>query len=388
MDQIDFPEHAKLEADLAACHNRWKKLKTTIDIWENQISRLNLSVNAEKLARFQKFKEQLAVAQSQLDAAYARRLEYGSSSLTPLLNHVEKQDAKTQELHKLATELNQKLAEADALKKEVNRKPLVSASTNHVAQDSNDIGIESAPAGIKRRRLSSGYEDTSSSNALEQSKAEISRLHRILKDISKRVVEVENSFSAQETEMRDLVRAYIHDRAESDHASGVQARVDAIQQDTDHIGKQLEELSTWIAQIIADNRRIEMKHEELTMKNQQEENELRELLNRIEEQEKIHIQDKTEVEALNAALTAYREKPVSPPSSPFDPEATMLDMEDQIKELVRNAIKPHVEETRSALVEDLQRYDSELYSMLWSKLSLTTKVIGAVSEATNRPTAS
>jgi hypothetical protein len=66
----------------------------------------------------------------------------------------------------------------------------------------------------------------------------------------------------------------------------------------------------------------------------------------------------------------------------------MLDMEDQIKELVRNAIKPHVEETRSALVEDLQKYDSELYSMLWSKLSLTTKVIGAVSEATNRPATS
>ncbi|KIK59859.1 hypothetical protein GYMLUDRAFT_245057 [Collybiopsis luxurians FD-317 M1] len=348
-------------------------MKTTLDRWENHSSRYPLT--PVQKAKLEQYKTQYAQVHTQLEAAYNRRVENGTSSLNTILAAVEKMDAKGVELQKLSTELSQKLAEAEALKAQ---------RLNHV--DSN-VSIPS-----KRRRLSSGYEDASSTSPLLAQTKEINELHVTLKSIAERVSTVENNITAQETEVREVMLAYTHDRAQAKDAgelaaNPLEARVNDIHEETNRIGEELSEVSEWVAEAINENAKDEDEFHSLLQKKDEQEEVIRSLLVRVEEHGNTRTKDKDEIKALSATLKAYCDKPVSPPSSPFDPKAVIDDMKDQITQLVHNAVKPHIEGARSALAEDLQKYDSELYSMLWSKLSLTNKVIAAVSEATKQPPA-
>ncbi|KAJ3726015.1 hypothetical protein C8R42DRAFT_718257 [Lentinula raphanica] len=378
--QIDFKQHAKLEAEYQTCFARWSKLQSTLDRWDLPQNRLRL--DDSRKTKLQSLKAKLEEAQKQLDAAHARRAEYGNSSLASLLNSVEQQETRKHDFHKLASELNQKLVEAATLQKETE----IKVPAPPIA--SNDVELETVPGSSKRRRISDGYEDTASALAT-QTKEEISGLHAILQAISERVSTVENDIVAQDAEVREVMREY-NDKKEGGEPTptavdSLEVRVSHVQNQMVDIATNLKELSEWIAGLYQSSDAMLEKHESIMARKEEEENEIRKLLRRIEAHEKLRAEDKNEIEALSAALTAYAEKPVSPPSSPFDPENMVLDMEEQIRELVRSAVKPHVEEARAALSEDLQGYDAELYQSIWSKLSLTHKVIAAVSEATSRP---
>ncbi|KAJ3744616.1 hypothetical protein DFH05DRAFT_1524238 [Lentinula detonsa] len=380
-EQFDLKHHAKLEADYQTCFARWLKLQTTIDRWE--LSQNHLHLDESRKARLQHLKTKVEEAQKQLDAAHARRTVYGNSSLAPLLISVEQQEGKTHELQQLASELDQKLAEAAALKKEVENKSSV-PSVPPIA--SRDVDFETLPGSSKRRRTTNGYEDTAAASAA-QAKEEIIGLHATLQEVSERVSTIENNIAAQEIEVQEVMQAYRGqgEAGESSIVNPLEARVNHIQDQMDDIATNLSELSEWIAEIYQNNDSITERHEDIIAKKEEEEAEIRKLLLRIEEHEQNRAKDKSEIEALSAALMAYCEKPVSPPSSPFNPETMVSDMEEQIRELVRNAIKPHIEETRTGLSQDLQKHDSEIYGSLWSKLSMTNKIIAAVSQATSRP---
>ncbi|KAJ4488014.1 hypothetical protein J3R30DRAFT_3695669 [Lentinula aciculospora] len=379
-EHINFEKHTRLEAEYQACFLRWSKLQTTIERWEKHQNYFTLDVSRK--VRLQAQKAKVEEAQKQLNVAHARRMEYGNSSLAPLLTSVESQEFKAQELQKLANELNLKLVEAAALKKETESKPLTFAEPVAL----KDTDAETLLSSSKRRRTADGYGD-SAVISLAQTKQEISGLYATLQEVLERVSTVENHIAEQETEMREVMRTY---RAQDEVGDSLivtplEARVGKIQDQMKDIGTNLTELSDWIAQIYIDHDSINDNHDRIIAKKKDEEAEIRALLIRVEEHEKNRAQDRNEIEALSAALTAYCEKPVSPPSSPFDPETIVLDMEEQIRTLVKNAIKPHIEETRAILSEDLQSYDSQLYRSLWSKLTMTNKIIAAVSETTSRP---
>ncbi|KAH7877438.1 uncharacterized protein C8R40DRAFT_1235655 [Lentinula edodes] len=380
IEHSDFQKHAKLEAEYQTRFLRWSKLRTIVERWEQ--SQNHFPLDDARKAKLQSLKAQVEDAQKQLDAAHARRAENGNSSLTPLLTSVENQETKIQELQRLSNELDLKLVEAAALKKEAENKPLTSAER----VVSNDADTETRPNSSKRRRTDAGYEDSAAAS-LARTKEEISGLHVTLREVLERVSIVENNIASQETEVREVMQAYHAqgEAGESSIVSPLEARTSHMQEQMDDIAMNLTELSEWIAELYIDNSSIDERHKDMIAKKEGEEAEIRVLLARVEEHEKSRAKDRNEIETLSAALTAYYEKPVSPPSSPFDPETVVLDMEEQIKELVRNAIKPHVEETRTTLSEDLQKYDSELYRSLWKKLSMTNQVIAAVSEATTRP---
>ncbi|KAE9400832.1 hypothetical protein BT96DRAFT_992697 [Gymnopus androsaceus JB14] len=345
MESERIEKQTLVEADYQSALARWKKLQARVDEAGKLQSQTMFPLGPSRVARFQRLKDQLSEAQAQVDVAFQRRLDHGSSSLSPFLALVERDEARSHELQKLSTELSQKLNEAEALRKEVEKKP-PPPSVDPVTQDVADQ---------------------------QQMKKEIKELHDTLKEVSERVSNVENSQSAQEGEVREMLQAYFYDCAQGE---------------TKNIETQLSELSTWVDEARVANARIEGEQKALIEEKDKEDADIRDLLARVEEHEKNHTKDKNEIEALSAALSAYREKPVSPPSSPFDPETIVLDMEDQIKTLVQNAIRPQIEDSRSTLTEDLKKHDSELFTTLWSKLSLTHKVIAAVTEATKQPPAS
>ncbi|KAE9396062.1 hypothetical protein BT96DRAFT_997104 [Gymnopus androsaceus JB14] len=148
----------------------------------------------------------------------------------------------------------------------------------------------------------------------------------------------------------------------------------------DKIHGQLDcQLAKWPADIIAENNRIDAEWETLTKEQDYQEAELQKLVGRLEELQKERERDDDAIENLSAALTSYLNKPISPPDSPFNPDETFIDLEGQIKDIIRQTIRPHIEDIRSELTEELLKHDADIYNTVWPKLTITDRVMRGIS---------
>lgn len=99
----------------------------------------------------------------------------------------------------------------------------------------------------------------------------------------------------------------------------------------------------------------------------------------MEELQKERERDDMEIKGLSAALTSYLEKPISRPASPFDPEEIVIDLESQIKQLVREIIRPHIDGLRSELIDEMTKRDSDVFNTVFPKLTMTNRVMQGIS---------
>ena len=99
--------------------------------------------------------------------------------------------------------------------------------------------------------------------------------------------------------------------------------------------------------------------------------------NYVEEREK----DRNAVEALKAALVAHVAHPPSPPRSPRIPTQDYIlnFIEEPLLEVVHTNVKPLVDDLRSDVEHMLRNQNTELYETLWEKLSLTLRMVEAIS---------
>lgn len=285
----------RLEASYQAALARWKRLQTRVDDATKFQSQTVFPLNESQKAQLQRLRDQLAEAQTQVDAAFQRRLAQGNLSIAPLLDFVEKDEAKSHELQKLVTELNQKLCEAESLRIELEKRP-PALSTESAASESlrtelekrplapftepvvaDDVDMEAPSTSLKRRRLSFGYDDTTSPPAAQITK-EIKELHTTLKEVLERVSNVENSQFAQEDDVQEVLRAYLHDRAQAEGLeSGI--RINHIHEQTMNIESQLTELSSWMDETHAANARIEDQQKSIMEQKDKEESDIRNVSN-------------------------------------------------------------------------------------------------------------
>jgi hypothetical protein len=91
--------------------------------------------------------------------------------------------------------------------------------------------------------------------------------------------------------------------------------------------------------------------------------------------------DLMEIAALNAALSAHIARPLSPPASPriIPPEYILQVIEEPLLESVRSNIEPLIHELRTNIQDMLRTQNAEMYDTLWGKLSLTLRMVEAIS---------
>jgi hypothetical protein len=95
----------------------------------------------------------------------------------------------------------------------------------------------------------------------------------------------------------------------------------------------------------------------------------------------------TAVEALKAAHAAHVARPASPPVSPTLPQIDFIvqTIQDPLLEAARSAIKPMLSSMRDNIQALLEERNTEMYQMLWKKLSLTLKLVEALSARLTPP---
>ena len=103
-------------------------------------------------------------------------------------------------------------------------------------------------------------------------------------------------------------------------------------------------------------------------------------MDQLDKLQKERAQDDEELRKLSDTLTSYLDRPISPPSSPFYPEDTAEELQDNFTELIRNSLKPHIENLRTELAAEIQKHDLEAYNMLTPKLQSTQKVMNSISK--------
>jgi len=91
--------------------------------------------------------------------------------------------------------------------------------------------------------------------------------------------------------------------------------------------------------------------------------------------------DLKEIGALNAALSAHITRPPSPPASPrtLPPEYILQVIEEPLLESVRSNIEPLIHQLRGSIQDMLCTQNAEMYDTLWGKLSLTLRMVEAIS---------
>lgn len=91
--------------------------------------------------------------------------------------------------------------------------------------------------------------------------------------------------------------------------------------------------------------------------------------------------DLKEINALNATLSAYMNRPSTPPPAPeFKPEYLMESLEDHLQQSVRFGLQKKVEELRTSIQIMLVTQTKETYGPLWDKLTLVLRMVNAISE--------
>jgi len=87
-------------------------------------------------------------------------------------------------------------------------------------------------------------------------------------------------------------------------------------------------------------------------------------------------QNRREIAALTAALTAYDEN-LSPPASPqaLPADFVLKAVEQPILERVRTNVLAMIEELRMGVASMLQSRNKEMYEAMWTKLNLTVTMV-------------
>lgn len=96
--------------------------------------------------------------------------------------------------------------------------------------------------------------------------------------------------------------------------------------------------------------------------------------------------NKREITALSAALSAHIARPETPPPSPqlLPVELVLQAVEAPLLHSVRRSVTSLMETLRSDIATMLQERNAEMYQSLWSRLSLTLRVVESLKEQIDR----
>lgn len=322
--------------------------------------------------------------------AYARLQEFDQNTPFEFGNLDTTLEPNISILKNLLRELKLKLVEAESLKNTVESN-FKKASVEQAQVESDGDIIMNAPSSTFLKQ--DGY-STPPRVSLSTEK-HLVLLQGMLDRISKQVASVESNVMEQEEVIKSIIQSS-HELVTSSESV-----VDGIHQDIEHFDDELSELAAMTAETIAEDNRLDIEYQKLQKEREDQEIELQrvsqpllrpminfsdyaKLMGCLEKLEKEREKDESDLATLSTALTAYMEKPtMSPPSSPFIPEDIVVALEEQLTPLIRNAIKPHIENLRSELEQEITKHEMETSSTLSPVFTVTHQALQSASNATS-----
>ncbi|KAJ3855917.1 hypothetical protein EV368DRAFT_62098 [Lentinula lateritia] len=359
----------ELKSDYEALSTQYRNLQQILD---NTTLLPSSHPSGQQLSRAQLVSRRDAVEKN-MKEAYARLQEFDQNTPFEFGNLDTTLEPNITILKNLLRELKLKLVEAESLRNTVESN-FKRASVEQAQVYSDGDIIMNAPSSTSLKQ--DGY-STSPHVSLSTEK-HLVLLQGMLDRISKQVALVESNVMEQEDVIKSIIQSSHEIVTSSDSV------VNGLHQDIEHFDDELSELVAMTAETIAENNRLDIEYQKLQKDKEDQEIELQKLMACLEKLQKEREKDESDLATLSTALTAYMEKPaMSPPSSPFIPEDIVVALEEQITPLIRNAIKPHIENLRLELEQEITKREMETSTTLSPILTITHQALQSVSNATS-----
>ncbi|KAF8628388.1 hypothetical protein AX15_003913 [Amanita polypyramis BW_CC] len=249
----------------------------------------------------------------------------------------------------------------------------------------NDTLASDPSRPLKRRRLDEDVDQE------RQGSNTLSDIHEELRDralaIQGTISNIQNDQVANRNDLVAECKEYTENKFEeatveaTKSIQGVEDKVRALEGNINSTGDDVGELAGVIGELILHNNEFKTEIAETNRKIQDTQARVARLEERMREITQERSQFAKTIEALKAAHDAHMARPISPPVSPSLPPLDYIvqSVHDPLLEAARSAIKPMLSNMRDNIQGLLQERHAEMYQTLWKRLSLTLRLVDALS---------
>ncbi|KAF5391450.1 hypothetical protein D9757_001880 [Collybiopsis confluens] len=291
---------------------------------------------------------------------WERRLDSGYVS-DPAL------DSQLALLRNLLSEMSSKMIEADNLQKR-----LASSSSTSAQEKQEEIDEDGDVVMDKPGDSSSGKRKNLDLEAAVPAEKRLSYLQETIRKVIHHVTAVEHDVNIEEKKVKEIVMtsikaASLNQKRKSDDVS-------------DSFDDQLSEIDEYIKEVSAENARLNATRNGLMEKSVKQKDELAKLADRLDKLQKERQEDDLQIKLLSDTLKSFLERPLSPSTSPFQPEDVAADVEERLTPSIKDALRPHLENLRLELAAEVQKHDLETYNAIAPKIRMTQNAISNISK--------
>ncbi|KAG5635838.1 hypothetical protein H0H81_009978 [Sphagnurus paluster] len=316
------------------------------------------------------------------DDAIAVLINTRSWPAAPITGAEQQENEKLHDMLKHVAELQATAAEINSLFTELREQDDPSATGDSTPMDVDpDPQAQARP--LKRRRLAGNRVDTQHG----PTQVELEEVRDKLAELEGHYATFQNDMFAHAHEQREDMEERLETRVEemkeyiaSLPPAAPQDAYKEVRENIDLTGSQVEELAKTVGELFlsvdAQNKeisglklRIDQSHAEMAQMREQ----FKDLL-------EAHPKNQKRIEALEAGIDAYMNSPPAVPQPNLTHEQLVHLLEEPLVDMVRENIRPLVEQLRDLVQQLLRQQNEEMYKALWGKLSLTLHMVETVSQ--------
>ncbi|KAJ7172465.1 hypothetical protein C8R46DRAFT_1259192 [Mycena filopes] len=248
---------------------------------------------------------------------------------------------------------------------------LASGALNDMDVDAPPPHSGSSSRPLKRRRVS----DAPMADASRPSEdfEELEQLRSKLEALEDRVSMLNNELGSADTRNADEIAAQIELNGPNPE------ELQRVEQKVAKTNSEVNALGDAVAELISEGEKIRAQTESLATEKRKQDEEYAAMQQRFLALETETKKDQDTLQALLHAFEALKARPASP-VLPLEFILTAID--EPVRDAVRAAVRPMVDDLSRNLQEKIVKLDAETYGQLWGKIALTLKVVEAVSRVT------
>ncbi|KAI0693286.1 hypothetical protein BC835DRAFT_1354408 [Cytidiella melzeri] len=255
------------------------------------------------------------------------------------------------------------------------------------------------PRPTKRRRLSDEQLPVVVPRASDSSKKDLDVLLDRLVILEGKISEIENEMVQYDQDLSVTVEEKIEDKLANMHlpsrlrldnqgnmidtgqpSSEVQSKLRELEAGFEQAGREIEEVATEVASILSHLANVDHETVRLAAENESMKQQLTIMLEKQQAMDEMLAAQKTEIKALNAALSAYISRPPDPVPPPQLPDIrTMVEaLRPSLMASVRENISPMLQGLRDQIEKILLDHTTELSKTVMTKLGVVLRTQNAI----------
>ncbi|KAF8077937.1 hypothetical protein FPV67DRAFT_1463491 [Lyophyllum atratum] len=321
------------------------------------------------------------------DEGITQLIKLNSWPAAPISEAEEGELARHEEMLKYVTGLEETATEMNALLIELRERKALELGGDATTSMDVDPQQDSSGRPLKRRRLSdSGRPEYSPG----PTNADIEAMQEKFADLEARYSDFQNDMIAHDSDMLDGFKAEMDMKLLEFSQSLPAAPTEPpgvyndVRENIDTTGNQVAELAEGVSHLVLQSDAQYKEIEAVKHRIEAANTVVAQMQQQFQSYTDSREQDRKTVNALEATLQAYMNHPPSNAVPSLTHDQLVVRMQEPLVDIVRATVRPLIETLRDQVQKMLNCQNQEMYKTLWSKLSLTLRMVETISQRIER----